>query len=562
MVDNTITMDRWVTRLLIPFRLKTTVPTEQWDRQVVKALIGDGTKWTTTDFDNAYGKLAHSEYFNDISESAARFLFDGAGISGCHYFRLTEDYQKQAAAFFQQSHWYSSGIQEAEMPDPSRPSLRGLQRLATPLVDARVKSTVSSLRDHGIQLVLDPNGVELWISRMGVGVVSLTLRDPVSSALTAPELIELNHLLASGHRDLVLRPKDLHDETPSSASDRIQPSDPTALGLYAWISSLLSPLRSLNPDFAIRGLLHTSFRMAADAAGLSNDSLLRSTQHVVSHLAQSHPISHDGELETQSSCLAVEVNRMHLAAVDMTGAAHATLYDATKQDDPYNKQRCERIQYGYFACYLLATMQRLCLEECLRRASHLGNLQLSYEQRERHMASITSTRLEANFVQVSTRGNYQRFYERALHTVEAVRGMEMLASSVDTYHQQQKFREYRRELERAGLQAKRDRESREHEQHLQHRMHILEVFIVAVYSFEVAHIVAEVMHVGHGNVLAMSLLVVLLLTVLFTVWCIHRRPGHQVAPTFRNWHGWILVLGIFAIHGAFLAVNLYFSSGH
>ena len=86
-------------------------------------------------------------------------------------------------------------------------------------------------------------------------------------------------------------------------------------------------------------------------------------------MAQLHPKTHPGEVAGRPHARVFTVNRTHIAAVSVTGAAHAVTQQPSHH---YDELHLLRAHNSYFVAYLLAKSTRLVLEQFQRAHASLS----------------------------------------------------------------------------------------------------------------------------------------------------------------------------------------------
>jgi hypothetical protein len=157
--------------------------------------------------------------------------------------------------------------------------------------------------------------------------------------------------------------------------------------------------------------------------------------------------------------------------------------------------------------------------------------------------------LEGEFLQVSWRGEVQRFHELAQRVCEVQQGLQTVRDSLDGFDRMSQAREAEeRELE--SLRSERN-------------MQMLEVFLVSVYAVEVAHCLGDTFQFPHNLFNGYSLIGVLLATILTVIFQMTRRrqpDSKSRRPVFFAWAGWPLVGWLLLIHAAYLLLNFFWNA--
>ncbi|MCO6454642.1 MAG: hypothetical protein J5I93_05005 [Pirellulaceae bacterium] len=498
---------------------------------------------------DATGKLAHSEYFREYLPPVSGFLFAEAGEAGCRYFQMPKDgipeaLRRDSVAWCRRLDPDESTVGAARKP--GSPTPRGIQllglgtdravwRASAPNTDAAPDGGPLALR-----ISLESNArLELWLSKLGVGVVSLSLvcrPDDERTAEFADAVVELNHALVTGQQAIWFG-------SPTAAV----PSQ----HLHEWLRQQLRPLTSRAPvDFELRGVAYTALAVAQP--GTRDSAFDADLDRRLSHLAQVHPRSHPGE-DQDRHARPLKVNRHHRCAIGLGGSAHAALVPV-EPSGHYDANRLRRIQMEYFPGFLLAQIQRLCLQQFVSQSAETSRItdQLSGRAHAERLAnSVMRFGLEGEFVQACWRETPQRHHELAQQACLVHEGTRTVRSAMSDFaavSSRQYEREQREASERSAETHRREAAQSER------TMQVLEVFIVTFYSVELAHILGEAFGFGHTRFVGWSLILVALGSfgmgslLVSWKWLKKRRPGWTILALF---------LMASLIHAAFLGANAW-----
>lgn len=455
---------------------------------------------------------------------------------------------------------------------PSSPSLRGLQMIgiatADPVWKAPPPFGLPNCRLPLHATLDNDSGVEMWTSQLGAGLLSISLNcEPAGDGASQDDsffeaLLQLNHALATAHQSVWLRPTNAAEITASGepGEGRVN-DDKTTQHLHQFVRDLLRPLWAESRVlFDQRGLVYSAIEVQRPDDPASDFE--RELFQKLSHLAQLHPRTHPGEDDVRHA-LELRINSRHLCAMSLTGAAHASIlpveYPRTKPDtfesdeeiassSEYDRDRLSRIQRKYFPGFLLAQLQRLCLQRILDEStevSSLDNDDLRHAEQQHLLEKVLRFGLEGEFVQACWRQTLQTHHELAQRVCEVPEGLKTVRRAMGDFNRMATERAEHRRYEEAEKSER--------------TMHILEVFIVSFYSVELAHILGEAFHFPHTSFLASTLGGVAVLTfwlvaLLFT-WHPLRRA--KIWGTIGS-----LFVIVALIQFSFLAANKWYASRH
>jgi hypothetical protein len=231
------------------------------------------------------------------------------------------------------------------------------------------------------------SGIEVFLSDLGVGLLSLSLR-----LIEIPDVVwmrQLVHNLATAedpaHRrrfpvtfsrpSRVLNVEKIPPEKlalvsqPPHRHDDLRERLVREGGVYDWNELRAYLLAPLTKAFGAqsthqRAWCHVVLQLA-ETHDFQEAENRRAVKHLLSALAQLHPQSHPGEVAGRTHARSFTVNRTHMAAVSITGAAHAVAQQPSHQ---YDELRLLRAHNSYFVPYVLANLQRLVLQRFLDAA--------------------------------------------------------------------------------------------------------------------------------------------------------------------------------------------------
>lgn len=278
------------TRILLPFQLRPAGAsrTLDWDDDLNKLV----STWDHSPGGRRGPHTPHTSYYLEYLPHVQGFLFDGAGQSGCHYLKLAD--QAVAQLPNDAEVWLGNLHPQTEDSSGYRHSRRGLQ-----LVGVKgdcVWKTPEPFDKQNVKLNLrvsfaPDSGIELWLSRLGVGVLcfSLVCESVGESTDNGVELIrsslELNHALATAQKAVWLR------------GTGKQP----AVHLHQVARDLLRPLWDRKESTVAMELRGKIFTVIEATIGRDDDTpeplgeCQRQLSQILTHVAQLHPPSHPGE---------------------------------------------------------------------------------------------------------------------------------------------------------------------------------------------------------------------------------------------------------------------------
>jgi hypothetical protein len=456
----------------------------------------------------------------------------------------------------------------------------------------KTRVTIDSAGKFFAKISLRGNsGIEVFLSDLGVGLLSISLRltefpdlvwvrqllhnlataeEPASRNVypvtlsRAARLVDLEKVPPE-QRARVSRPPGRHD----TLSERLVREG----GVYDWNELrdyLLAPLTS---GFGAQTIDRRAWCHTVLELGQSHDFQKaedrRALKPILSALAQLHPKSHPGEVAGRTHGRYFTVNRTHIAAVSLTGAAHAI---ARQPSHTYDDLHLLRAHNTYFVAYLLASLQRLVLQQFLGEAQKSlsvpwgeiasgGGNSTDATPRQRGSAppalvveprllelrrAIVRFGLTGEQLEVSQRGTIQRFYGMARDASavpSAFAQLRAVISEWDGIERAERLHETAQDL----------RKNVESLEHLQGEVGWVEVVIISVYVVQLAQIIGQ----GFGfpgswwngvSLLALSIF------ALALAWLCGFYPGKHKSES--RWQKAVFV-GMFALIGAYVVLNRF-----
>lgn len=479
-------------------------------------------------------KIAHSAYMVEYCDHALQFLFDGIGQTGCHYLRYDTPNEKYPFQGSIQVGGDYGARGETDGP-PHRPRARGWQHVLSTgwKRDAKWSQDRSTLALTVGSVAFCP---EIWLSRLGVGVLSIPLlfQSSTKEAIELSQVMDFHHALATAQKSVCI-----------GAAGGTEGH----LDFHEHIGQMISPLHQLGRvQCESRAMVYTTLELANALSDFGNDEFATDALRILGHLAQVHPGSHCGGRQDVHG---MTINAEHGAVVDLAGFAHAIIPSRAANSDRqqvYAVQRGERTQFAYFPAALLAILQRLIITELLRRATQQASSASAPAQQAiseiRRLALAFG--LEGEFIQVAQRSTIQKYHELSQKSCEVHQGLETIQSSLDGFAQME-LEEQGRHREQEAARAERNSE-------------ILECFLASVYSVAVAHYLSEAFHIPHNFFAGITMVALQIATVLTVV--LQLRSSHDSSEKKSSWPVgtrliWLL-LGYIAV---FIVLNLTLNSG-
>jgi hypothetical protein len=407
-----------------------------------------------------------------------------------------------------------------------------------------------------VPVILD--GIELWLTSFGVGILSISLHPKApESPLGLAAAIAVDH----NYRLCRMPPRDcptihlLHrseqpgyDQLPPATRQAIPPVPNAdaplsqrigvaggAFALHELIAELLlKPLDSLHPKHVQPSLsVFTVARFGASELDLDRPDVRTWAGRLLAALAQVEEAHHAGVPAGTLPVANAILNRRHWAAAGQLGAAHligdqpaAEFHRGTgleadasgagcpspaKGEHPFNAQRMQRVFYKYFTPYLIAQIQRLVLHRILSEAGQIARSPtqaISYGQAQTNpgqtlaqlRAELLAFGVGGHFTQISSRDSVHRFYRvcrDGLDVPAAWEGVRQAVSDLEA-----SYTTGRQEAQAAAMSANLTIIA-----HVQTMVEYIECFLVSVYAAELVHNVFEAQK-GHGEQVSSTFVVV------------------------------------------------------
>ncbi len=325
------------------------------------------------------------------------------------------------------------------------------RRLASGAASKTLGQVTAETPDGELPLRLSGEGVELFLTSHGVGVVSVTLamrevgasRDLASTfvyrlAQTRPETAAPLHLPHAAEDAAVWA------RVPEAQRAKVTPPPPedapaarrmTERGgtfrLTELVDTLLAPLRGmrtttddapdgLGSDRPLQANLGAYVVVRLDArADWGVPAVRAELSGLLSGLAQVEEPLHAGAIPGEVPVPNAVLNRRHWAAASALGSAHLIADQAPPPGSPahpFDAQRLSRVRDKYFVAWLCAWLQRLTLHRSLSEAT--AAISDGHEHPAAALARVRDRLLrfavQGQFVDVSHRTAVQRYYEVAL----------------------------------------------------------------------------------------------------------------------------------------------------
>jgi hypothetical protein len=532
-------------RVLLPFRLELAHDeslSANHIQEAFKSQQADGEAWQFARFGES--KVAHSAHMRDYCEHVNRYLYDGIGLTGCYYLRHAVSAGNPFVGPIQVANQSRESVDGSA--EWNRPKYRGWQQILL----GKWKSNVQRLQqDAAIRSEAFPDSfaTEIWLSKLGVGVLSVPFHFVPESgdSLDFAKLLDLVHSLLTAQRFVWIG--DLQSQKP-------------VLDVHESISQILMPLRQLGSvSCESRAMVHATLELSHATENFANDDFLQRVQQKLCHVAQLHPSSHCG---IAGPVEGVVFNAEHCAVVDIEGFAHAVMHGQaghTKYQADYATARGRRSQLEYFPAALLAILQKCVITELLARAStalsQLGDDTLKTLSQVRRLALAFS--VEGEFIQVAKRSTIQVYHERAQEQLEVNQGLERIQNCLEGFAQMEAQAQnviHQEEVKLAAAEAHRS----------ERKMQLLECFLVSVYSVAVAHYLASAFGLPHNLFLGLSMVVLQIVTIASVSIVVFNRPRSHASLTNQDQsalHSYdrflIPLLLVFII--VFIAVNIFYN---
>lgn len=377
-----------------------------------------------------------------------------------------------------------------------------------------------------LAIELEPStGIELFVSGHGVGVLSFTFVLAVGTG--AGELLDAGHSLAQGRRRArgsgrlrTLHPREDADRwarIPAAERARMEaepiPADDAplaerlgrrgaAFSLFELAQELLGPLASLGRLETDSGFLVYSAWRFERAVDFVDAASRRRFEDLASSIAQVEEAHHAAATGEDDTAIVAVLNDRHVAAVCGQGAAHLV---ADQPEVPFNEERLARVRDKYFVPFLAALLGRTIARRLAHEAAAAvhgadggGPEKLGELRRSVLDFSIGATPIESSHRAVVNR--YYRMCEEAMASRRELERVDRTLAGLDAYLAVQR---QERLFERVAVSA-------EQSQWMQRNLEWIEIFLVFVYTAELAHVGLELWHGPHfwaGLAIASSLAV-------------------------------------------------------
>jgi hypothetical protein len=434
------------------------------------------------------------------------------------------------------------------------------------------------------------SGIEVFLSDLGVGLLSVSLH------LTEfPDLVwvrQLLHNLATAEEpaaqrqypvtfsrparkvDLAAVPPERHSQVrqPPGRHDRMSERLIREGGVYDWNELreyLLDPLAKAFGAQTTdrRAWCHSVLRLSG-SHDFQRAEDRRAVKPVLSALAQLHPQTHPGEVTGRPHAQFFTVNRTHLAAVSLTGAAHAVARQHSEPAGepaahPYDDLHLLRAHNTYFVPYLLASLQRLALHQFLEEAQKSLSAPAPHAPaaapapaqvapREPRLLdlrrAVVRFGLTGEQLEISQRGTLQRYYGVARNASAVPSAFAQLRAVISEWDGIER-------AERLHETAQQLRENVESLERLQGEVGWVEVVIISVYVVQLAQIIGYGFGFAGSPWHGLSLLLLSMLA-LALAWLCGFFPGrHKGEGRLQK----LVFVGVFVLIALYVGVNHFFS---
>lgn len=364
--------------------------------------------------------------------------------------------------------------------------------------------TIQLSRNVNLPIKFIPKlGIELFMTAHGVGVLSIALT-PEKSNLSFKEAIDFNYRLARFDPMPAAELGSPHPQDdaerwariPESAQASIAPP-PSAdasfierlaapggvFTLPELIEYLLEPIREFRLEKAQTGLSIYTVARLNENVNFDDSAARAQLSHLLSALAQIEESGHagSGNVGVTNAIL----NQKHWAAVGLLGAAHLVADQSVSEDNDghgFNEQRVPRIRDKYFIPHLIALIQRLFLDQTIRRATNIITQRNENASRDLNQMrdSILQFAVAGHFVQISSREALHRFYriaQQGLDVPDAWTEVRYAIADLD-----RKFAAEREHRLAEGMVKNLVAVNR-----VQQVIHVIEYVVVGTYTAEVWH---------------------------------------------------------------------------
>jgi len=375
-------------------------------------------------------------------------------------------------------------------------------------------------------------GIELFLTPLGVGVLSLTFECAELGHLK--QVQAFNYRLSQLRGYTTFRYRVPHDprstSPPPGEGEAFEQRLGVRGGAFAFkelVDFLLAPLNAFGlQETQQQFSVYSVTRFDRQAVFTADDSQAR-LRPFLAALAHVEEASHQGSLGIRERIL----NPKHWAAVGSLGAAHLL----ADQDPPHpvDQQRLPRSLYKYFVPYLCATLQRLTLQRLLWETdSAVLETDSSLHERQAKLCKLHQDMLRFSvqgcFTEISSREVHNQYYELALEglrvpvTLQLVqRVLHDMESATTAAFQQETIRDTgvvaRSVGANIGLMAD-----------MQRKVEWLEVFFVSYYATVLVHYVGGDFFdpvYAHWSLVATPIL-----SGLIAFFCIKPYESHHGTP--------------------------------
>jgi len=357
-------------------------------------------------------------------------------------------------------------------------------------------------------------GIELFLSSMGVGILSIKVSATVSpdskSGLDCERAIDFNYRLAQHRRQDAPKIRKQHSKDDLASYNKLSPAQqqgipepPTKdapleqrLGAQGGefdvkelAFRLLKPLEvhGLSPNQVAEFLVYTVARFGSEA-DFGDPAVRDNLAGFISGLAQVEEATHTGPPPGRLTVPFTLLNRRHWAAVGLLGAAHL-IADQGGKGARFNELRPRIVSDKYFIPYLLALQQRLVLNRIVDETAAIVSLprrgrasRLSQLREE-----VLGFAVEGHFMQVSSRHVLHRYYRLARHGLDVPVAWQEVRQAVADLDEQE-------EADRSRDQALGVRDNLTTITNVQQVVHTIEYLLASVYLAHLWHMLVSENH--------------------------------------------------------------------
>jgi hypothetical protein len=283
---------------------------------------------------------------------------------------------------------------------------------------------------------LDQSGVELFVNRFGVGVLSFALELEANSSIEAA--IQLNYALSQTRPFTTVPLRRVHpsenkkkwESMPVEQRERVATPVPTEeniqeriLGsgagftlteLSGLLLSGLTGVENVQQNFSVYSVAH----FGRDAE-FKDSGLDATISKQLSGLVQIEEVGHAGSDGGAPSFPHAVLNRKHLFGAGQIGAVHF-IADQHHPPDNFDGERPRRVMLKYFVPYLEALLQRLTLQRIAGEACELVRSGSSTNRQSvlKLYQMLLDFDATAHFHHVSSREVLHRYYNVCLASQE------------------------------------------------------------------------------------------------------------------------------------------------